>query len=111
MLGLIALLIFLTLLLAGYATARWVRERDAAKAALAQRLESATGVVAETSSLLKDQRLSTIGVLNGVLARLAPAQTAVRMIQQARIKRRVGEVLLYIPLLATIGFLLVTLIS
>lgn len=111
MLGLIALLIFVTLLLMGYATAGWVRERDTAKGALARRLESATGMVVDTSSLLKDQRLSTIGALNDVLARVSPAQAVVKMIQQARIKRRAGEVLLYIPLLGLAGFLLATLIT
>jgi tight adherence protein B len=111
MLGLIALLTFLTLLLMGYALAGWAREREATRGALAQRLESVTGVGVDTPSLLKDQRLSTIGALNSVLARVSPAQKAVKMVQQARIKRRVGEVLLYIPLLALIGFLLVNLIT
>ena len=110
MLGLIAILTFLTLVLTGYATAAWVSERNAARGALARRLESATGVGFDTS-VLKDQRLSSIGALNSVLARFSPTHAVLRMIQQARIKRRVGEVLLYIPLLALVGYLLTMLVT
>lgn len=112
MLALMAFSIFLTLLLTGYAAAAWVSSRNAAKGKLAQRLEVMIGVSVEpSSSLLKDQRLSSIGVLDGVLTRFSPTQAVVRMIEQARVKRRVGEVLLYIPLLATVGFLLIMLLG
>lgn len=114
MLGLTAFFIFLSFLLAGYAVATWVQNRNIARQALDQRLEAMTGVNVEgraAASLLKDQRLSSIGFLDGLLARFSPTQRAIRMIRQARIRRRVGEVLLYIPLLAIIGFLLATVLG
>src|SRR5204863_9563865 len=80
---------------------------------LTRRVESVAGAGAETlaSSVLKDQRLSRIGFLNALLGRVSLATRLVRMIRQAGLKRRVGEVLLYVPRLAFIGFMLVLLLG
>ena len=100
---LIALLVFATLALVGYAASGYVQEREEAKDALGRRLTTMTGtpVAAPSTSLMKDRRLSRIGVLNTVLQRLSVTKNLVRVIRQAGLNRRVGEVLLYIPLLAS----------
>jgi tight adherence protein B len=109
---LIALLVFATLALVGYAASGYVQEREEAKDALGRRLTTMTGtpVAAPSTSLMKDRRLSRIGVLNTVLQRLSVTKNLVRVIRQAGLNRRVGEVLLYIPLLASLVFLGLTLL-
>ena len=57
-------------------------------------------------SLLKDQSLSRIRFLNALLGSMPIVNPIVRTIQQSGIKRRVGEVLLCIPLLGCSAFLL-----
>jgi tight adherence protein B len=108
MLGLAALLIFVSVVLVGWAVSVAAHEREEARRALAGRLRGMTDRDMETRAapLLKDQRLSTIPLLNWILNRLPAVGPVVRMIRQAGLRRRVGEVLLYIPLLACIGFLL-----
>ena len=59
----------------------------------------------------RTQRLSGIGFLNTILGRLSLVRPLVRMIRQAGLKKRVGEVLLYIPLLAFSTFLIVIVIG
>src|SRR6185369_929859 len=61
--------------------------------------------------LLKDQRLSGIPAFDALLARTPIIAPLVRMIQQAGLRRRAGEVLLYIPLLASIGYLACSLVG
>ncbi len=72
MTAIVALLVFATLALVGYAASGWVQEREEAKDALGRRLTTMTGAPAGavTASLMKDRRLSRIGVLNTVLQRL-----------------------------------------
>ena len=113
MLGLVTLLIFAAWALGGYAFAARARARNEKKETLTRRVETVAGAGAETlaSSVLKDQRLSRIGFLNALLGRVSLATRLVRMIRQAGLKRRVGEVLLYVPLLAFIGFMLVLLLG
>jgi tight adherence protein B len=58
------------------------------------------------STVFKDERLSSIPLLDAVLGRLPFIESLARTIRQAGLRRRAGEVLLYVPLLACIGFLL-----
>jgi tight adherence protein B len=113
MIFLISVLIFLSLALAGFAISGWARQREEAKDALGRRLTTMTGtpVVGSTASVLKDRRLSRIGVLNSLLERIAVTSWFVKIVQQAGLKRRVGEIVLYIPLLASLAFLVVTLLT
>ena len=113
MIGFAALLIFLSLVLSGYALSTWVRQRDEAQETRARRLASMTGTtpILVDSALLKDQRLSSIQQLNELLGQISLIAPVVRMVRQARLNRRVGEVLLYIPLLGCVGFLVTVLIG
>src|SRR5712692_10271833 len=109
---LIALLVFATLALLGFGFSGWAQEREEAKDVLGRRLTTMTGAPAATqsASLLKDRRLSRIWVFNTLLQRLQLTKNLVRVIAQAGLNKRVGEVILYIPLLASAAFLLVTLL-
>ena len=105
--GILALLLFTMLLLLGWAASAYVQERDESREALGRRLATMAGSAPETAriSVLKDSRLSGIGVLNRMLGRLTLIQPLVKMIRQAGLKRRAGEILLYIPLLGCTIFL------
>lgn len=105
-----ALLIFVALVVAGYGAANALRARQEAKEALERRFAMMTGTsgARRRAGVLKDRRLSTIAVVNNVLPRLAVVTPLVRMIERAGLKKRVGEVLLYVPLAACGGFALVT---
>jgi tight adherence protein B len=106
MLGLLALLVFSSVLALGYAFSAFVGRREAARRALATRLESVTGGGISSTPLLRDQRLSGIAFLHQLLSHASLVTPLVRMIRQAGLRRRVGEVLLYVPLLGAIGLLL-----
>jgi tight adherence protein B len=104
--------VFVALALFGYAASRYAVERKEAKESLDRRLSSMTGVTTTVaSSVIKDRRLSGIAALNSLLARVSLVGPLVRMIRQAGLKRRVGEVVLYIPLLACAAFLVVMLLG
>src|SRR6185369_9399807 len=107
MAAILAVLCFFVLVMAGYGLAIWIQQRLAARGEVLDRLRGMAGlsVVDETRSLLKDQRLSGIPAFDALLSRTPLIAPLVRMIQQAGLRRRVGEVLLYIPLLGLIGFL------
>jgi len=107
----LALLIFSSLVLAGYAAATMVGAREAAKEALDRRFATMTGASEGKlqGGVLKDRRLSAIAILDAVLPRFGIVIPVVRLIGRAGLKKRVGEVLLYIPLTALAGGLLVTL--
>ena len=111
--GILALLLFTVLMLVGWAASAWVQERDESREALGRRLATMAGSAPETTriSVLKDSRLSGIAVLNRMLGRLALTRPLVKMIRQAGLKRRVGEILLYIPLLGCTVFLFATLVG
>src|SRR5688572_6861107 len=113
MLALLSLLSFAAVVTAGFALFVFARERGARRDALARRLATMTGPVGEvhSESLLKDLRLSGIPVLDAVLGRVPLVMRVVRMIRQAGLKKRVGEVLLYVPLLAGIAFLVTVLLG
>src|SRR5262245_37273466 len=103
----IAIIVFASLVLIGYAAALALQQRSDARRALATRLQSMTGPGGERVAvpLLKDVRLSSIPALDSLLASIPFVVPMVTMIRQAGLKRRVGEVLLYIPLLACTAFL------
>src|SRR5690242_13914794 len=63
------------------------------------------------TSVVKDRRLSGIAALNTVLAQVSLVGPLVKMIRQAGLKRRAGEVILYIPLLGLAAFLFVVLLG
>lgn len=106
MLSLVALLIFVIVVLCGYAASIAMQERTDTRQVLSGRLRTMTGgaSMSAPATLLKDQRLSSIPFLDNLLNSIPSVRPMVRMIRQAGLRRRVGEVLLYIPLLASIGF-------
>jgi len=112
MTGIVALLLFAFFALVGYAVSGWAQDREEAKEALGRRLTTMTGasVGAASAALMKDRRLSRIGLFNAILLHLALTKNLVRVIRQAGLKKRVGEVLLYMPLLAAAGFIATTLL-
>jgi tight adherence protein B len=107
MAGILALLCFGCLVMAGYGISMWIQQRLVARREVLDRLRGMAGFSGsgETGSLLKDQRLSGIPAFDALLARTPVISPLVLTIQQAGLRRRVGEVLLYIPLLASIGYL------
>lgn len=113
MAALLSMLCFVCLVLAGYGFSMWLQRRLQAQRELLGRLRSMAGVSVgdETRPLLKDQRLSGIPAFDALLSQTPLIAPLVRTIQQAGLRRRVGEVLLYIPLLASIGYLLCTLLG
>lgn len=112
MFGLAALLIFTSMALTGYAVASWMNGRQAARQSLNRRLAAAIGGAAgEPASVLKDRRLSRIAFLSNLLERIELVRPLVRLIRQAGLNKRVGEILLYMPLLACLGFLLTALMT
>jgi tight adherence protein B len=114
MAAILALLCFGCLLMLGYGFSMWLQQRLAAQRELMNRLRSMAGISAgseESRSLLKDQRLSGIPAFDVLLSRAPIIAPLVRTIQQAGLRRRVGEVLLYIPLLGCIAYLFCSLIG
>jgi tight adherence protein B len=112
MAALLAFLVFGCLVLMGYAFSISLQRRLMARRELIDRLRTMAGMsTADSASLLKDQRLSGIPAFDALLSQTPLIAPLVRTIQQAGLRRRVGEVLLYIPLLALIGYLLTTLIG
>jgi tight adherence protein B len=109
--AIIAVLFFFALVMAGYGLAMWIQQRLAARREVLDRLRGMAGFtgVDDTRSLLKDQRLSGIPAFDALLSRTPVIAPLVKMIQQAGLRRRVGEVQLYIPLLASIAFLVCSL--
>ncbi len=112
MAALLAFLCFGVLVLLGYGFAMWIQQRIARQQELLERLRSMAGISGgeQAGSLLKDQRLSGIPVFDALLSK-TPVAPLIRMIQQAGLRRRAGEVVLYIPLLASIGFLFCSLLK
>ena len=109
----LAVLVFVSVALVGYALAVGLSTREAQQRAFHRRFSAMTGWVAQSfqPSVLKDQRLSRIDLLNTILFRLAVGERLRRMIVQAGVRKRVGEFMLYIPLLATFGLLLMMVIG
>ena len=109
----LVILVFVALTLLGYAASGYAVQRQEEKAALDRRLTSMAGVATTTlgPSVVKDRRLSGIAALNTVLAQVSLVGPLVKMIRQAGLKRRAGEVILYIPLLGLAAFLFVVLLG
>ena len=107
MLGLAALLIFLCVALIGYALVVSARTQAESQQAIRARLSTVARLdqTVEAPPILKDERLSAIPLLNTLLMRIHPVTSLVRAIQQAGLSNRVGEVILYIVLLALVGLL------
>ncbi len=112
MFGIAAVLVFLSLALAGYALAGVSRTREDAAQAVKERLRSATGWrdgprgprYSRTSACPRSPCSTPCsgGCRGGPLS---------RMIQQAGLSNRVGEIILYIPLLAFGAMLLARLFT
>lgn len=105
--ALIALILFAAIVLAGYAAFASLQEAQHGQEALRERLRRVTrrGDRSPGVQLLRDERLSSIPALNAILLRIPAVLPLVRMIRQAGLRQRPGEVLLYIPLLFLIGVL------
>src|SRR5262249_18775656 len=95
----------------GYALTIMVGARDQAAEVLRRRLATVIGTTdgARGASVLKDRRFSTIGVLNTFLSRFGIVTALARMASRAGLRKRAGEILLYLALAACAAFLLVTL--
>src|SRR6185436_4377563 len=108
---LLSLLVFAALVLLGYALSALALTRQENQQALADRLSTMAGTTnaGVSTPLLKDQRLSNIPVLAAVLGNTPFVAPLVQMIEQAGLRRRVGEVLLYVLLLFLIVVVLVVL--
>src|SRR6516164_3911701 len=106
----LALLIFASLALAGYALATMLGAREEARQNLGRRLSTLTGAADGKlrTGVLKDRRLSTIGALNTLLPRLGFVTPLVGMVGRAGLKKRVGEVVLYVLFAAAAAILIVT---
>ncbi len=107
----IAIAFFCALSLAGVAITDLLKQRDAAEETIKNRLGSQTGVEitsggnVKKQSLVKDLRLSSIEFVNDLLSRLSIVAKLAKLMRQAGMNRRVGEVVLYIPLVGSIFFL------
>ena len=111
---LLSLLVFAALVLVGYALSALALTRQQNQQALANRLTSMAGTTnagLASGSLLKDQRLSNIPVLDAVLGNTPFVAPLVAMIEQAGLRRRVGEVLLYVLLIFLIVALVIVLVG
>jgi tight adherence protein B len=109
----ISFVLFSAVVLAGFAGFAWLQQSHEGQEALRQRLRRVTrkGERPISVQLLRDERLSNIPLLNAVLTRTPTVMPLVRMIRQAGLRRRVGEIVLYIPLLFLIGLLTTILIG
>jgi tight adherence protein B len=107
----IALVFFCALALAGVAITDLLKRRDEAEETIKTRLGTQTGVEiarhggGKKQALVKDLRLSSIEFLNDFLTRVSIVAKLAKLMRQAGMNRRVGEVILYIPLLGSIAFL------
>jgi tight adherence protein B len=107
---LLALLVFATLVLLGYALSVLAFTRQETQQTLANRLTTMAGASTGSGTvapILKDQRLSQIPLLDAILGGTPFVRPIVQMIEQAGLRRRVGEVLLYVLLI----FLIVTVLA
>jgi len=111
---LLALLVFTILVLVGWSVSVMMTDRHETQQALANRLSTMAGAATASGSsgpLLKDQRLSGIPLLDALLGNMPFVRPLVQMIEQAGLRRRVGEVLLYVILLFLIVMLLTVLLG
>jgi tight adherence protein B len=106
---LLSLLLFAAIVLAGFSLFGWAQQGTDKREATKERLRRVTRGTSHTPgvSLLRDERLSAIPWLDSILLGIPAVLPLVRMVRQAGLRRRAGEIILYIPLLAMIGLLLV----
>jgi tight adherence protein B len=111
--AILALLLFAAAVLAGYGLAGLLSARQAERRLLGNRLSTmVTGAGSgRRVAILRDRRLSAIGVVNRFLAGRSLVAPLERLVVRAGLKRRVGEILLYMPLAGGIAFLLVTTVT
>jgi tight adherence protein B len=104
---LLPLLAFAALVLVGYALSALALTRQQDQQALTNRLTTMAGTTnaGVSGPLLKDTRLSQIPLLDAILGNTPFVAPLVQMIEQAGLRRRVGEVLLYVVLLFLIVML------
>jgi tight adherence protein B len=109
----LALLIFVAVVVGGYALTTMLGTREEAAEVLRRRLATVIGTTDGTlrTGVLKDRRLSTIGALNTFLSRFGIVTALARMISRAGLRKRAGEVVLYVALAACGAFLLVALVT
>lgn len=103
MLAIIAVLLFSTITLIGVAFAQRQWGEQTERETIERRMETVTGTRKSAGSVFKDSRLSTIAFLNNLLGRMSFGGNMMRTIKQAGLSRRVGEVVLYMPLLACVA--------
>jgi len=108
---LLPLLVFAALVLVGYALSALALTRQQDQQALTNRLTTMAGTTnaGVSGPLLKDTRLSQIPLLDAILGNTPFVAPLVQMIEQAGLRRRVGEVLLYVLLVFLIVMILVVL--
>jgi tight adherence protein B len=112
MFAILAICVFLLVAVSGYVLATTMRTRQESERLLGRRLDRTAGPPPKGAShVLKDRRLSSIGVLDFLLTRVGFVPALARAIRQAGLRRRAGEVLLYVPLLACTGFLFTLVLS
>ena len=104
----IAFMVFIAVAVSGYAIATLLQTRESAEERIRDRLQrvGAGGSGRRQSPLLKDQRLSSIGVLDAFLSRLSITRSLAQLTRQAGLRNRVGEVFLYIILMTSVAVLL-----
>lgn len=107
----VSIIFFCALAIAGFAIVQAFKDRDETEQSRRRRLGAQTGLPyreADESkgprvSPVKDLRLSSIEALNNFLARRSLVSNLARMMRQAGMNRRVGEVVLYLPLCGMLG--------
>ena len=109
----LSLLLFAAIVLSGYSLFTWAQQSTEQREATKSRLRRVTQGAQRAASvaLLRDERLSAIPALNALLIRTPFVVGLVRLVRQAGLRQRAGEVILYIPLLAIIGMLFVRVIG
>jgi tight adherence protein B len=105
---LIASLVFLAVVLVGYAFSAALQRRENTEQKIRDRLHLAgrRSTAGGGASLLKDERLSSIGILDSLLSRLSLARSLTKLTREAGLRNRVGEIFLYIVLSGLAGLLL-----
>lgn len=107
----VSIIFFCALAIAGFAVVQAFKDRDETELSRRRRLGAQTGLPyreaevekGHRSSPVKDLRLSSIEALNNFLARRSLVSNLARMMRQAGMNRRVGEVVLYLPLCGMLG--------
>ncbi len=106
----LALLLFASAVGAGYGLAGLLSARQAKRRLLDRRLATMAGGGGrgERPAILRDRRLSSIAVVDRLLARVSLVGPLQRLTLRAGLTRRVGEILLYMPLVGGLTYVVVT---